>query len=1386
MSNPSPQFDIFGPPTKCDIKVGYISTDKGYVSGVSLYDANVYAKKNPGTTFIFQTRKKIDYLNINEVNKLTPGDMDNDGDSCAGIEMDAACGGPPEVIISGGGGIGAQANPIIDRDGSLIAVDLIRGGHGYQFPPHVDVKDRCGIGVGAVVKSSIGSTITVYETYEEEDEFEEYFPPEIKECSPPQVGFGSNYNLMGKNTGAWDPNQFADPSKSPFEQEVKGYIDLLRKVQNPWWTTHKQKPLRVTGNGKTTKDFHKVDHGEWNEFMNSYAISPVPPSNAKGSDFSNRWYTFEWDVDVPYDGEYIFRGAKDNRAKLYIENEFVSNLSGFKGSISPVKKSLKKGKRKLRLELFNIPNREKRKIQQGGPQQTKRTETQVAGADFIKKSNGFFLTVGGNIQTEVAFKLSYSDSPTSAGIAIEKIIIPNPDANDVVLEREKDGDSFKIQGSVDGKSVFKRSEEGYGPIRLIGTQKTPKLVKQNLHYGPNSTKYGQIDFFDGHGTDTNAYLKVISVTNLQEERVVLSKITGTSSQELKTVFNTLDYIDKANRKLWRTNVWNRGGFINEYGVCPFDTNIQLEDNPYAGTHRITWNNVNFPVSGNYIIEIEVDDNVTLEIGDQVSIRKEGFTNKLPNGWPDNSSGGNFSTGKLRQVYSIKQGTYNITADLEQIPGGKFGFGDGVDNTIKGINPMALAINIETEWEEQEIIRRDSWNKNPMGVALTIEAPAAPIPQQPIPKAEGRCPSNPFWTTRFPGAKAQWHPVFFKGWGKFQNKYAMSPVPPYDTPGSGAGGKFTNEWNIDVPYDGYYKLKGSVDDIAKFWMDGKKVLELGRGNGGFKSSAETKFFLSKGSKKLKIEVENYKFEETKLVDAKIFNTADWISSTPLPTTRKNVTFKITSGSMFSNGIKIPELGIDLEKIYTYPYDVAGIRLPNGGQLKESITKDVILNKVYEVEVTSKETKEGVRLRTQGQSLLQMEDHTDGDWTDIQCGATSGRFYDFQNGPNKATCKFIVSEQITASSEGTLAAGTEKDGVTYEGPRLASYVSGTLGPFFSPFHVNPTEIFDKTWTLKWNNVSFPESGDYTIKLEADDTLRVKVDGREIGFAKVGEGVKTFSFSADKGRHTIEMEIMNIPAPATHTFSLNPVVGAVVITRKTVVGTGSLKPWSVNPVGVSALLIPPPCPKVVDGTGVVTDITPVNPGNGFGAPKGPGYPVGLKLKEVVIKDPGMNYNCSMDTVVIEPNEGGAVLSLCDCGPFGRINKVCVDSSGVGFTRVPNIRIISDTGVNFEGIPVMEVVRDPIVAPDKLIQVTDLVGVKQTGYYDGRAYYGAVFYKEGVKYAGYYETPGELVQIYDTMQESIDAEITTPPSAILRQGTDISSDDPRLNLPGTPDNLI
>ena len=38
-------------------------------------------------------------------------------------------------------------------------------------------------------------------------------------------------------------------------------------------------------------------------------------------------------------------------------------------------------------------------------------------------------------------------------------------------------------------------------------------------------------------------------------------------------------------------------------MCPFNTRKPLDDNPYAGTHIIRWENIDFPADGNYNIQL---------------------------------------------------------------------------------------------------------------------------------------------------------------------------------------------------------------------------------------------------------------------------------------------------------------------------------------------------------------------------------------------------------------------------------------------------------------------------------------------------------------------------------------------------------------------------------------------------------------------------------------------------------------------------------------------------------------------------------------------------------------------------------------------------------------
>ena len=141
-----------------NIKVGYISETDGYVQNVSLADANDYAQLNPDTEFIFiDGDEKVRFLTINEVNALTPKNLLR-SDPC--LIGDQPC-GPPKLKFFGGRGVGAIANPVVDVNGNLIAVDLVSGGFGYVSPPQVQVIDPCNNGSGAVLQTIIENGVVV-------------------------------------------------------------------------------------------------------------------------------------------------------------------------------------------------------------------------------------------------------------------------------------------------------------------------------------------------------------------------------------------------------------------------------------------------------------------------------------------------------------------------------------------------------------------------------------------------------------------------------------------------------------------------------------------------------------------------------------------------------------------------------------------------------------------------------------------------------------------------------------------------------------------------------------------------------------------------------------------------------------------------------------------------------------------------------------------------------------------------------------------------------------------------------------------------------------------------------------------------------------------------
>ena len=165
-------------------------------------------------------------------------------------------------------------------------------------------------------------------------------------------------------------------------------------------------------------------------------------------------------------------------------------------------------------------------------------------------------------------------------------------------------------------------------------------------------------------------------------------------------------------------------------------------------------------------------------------------------------------------------------------------------------------------------------------------------------------------------------------------------------------------------------------------------------------------------------------------------------------------------------------------------------------------------------------------------------------------------------------------------------------------------------------------------------------------------------------------------------------------------------------------------------------------------------VDGGQGYQPPREtvPQYPALLRLSEVRVQNPGINYSPE-DELTITPNN--STILKPTLGPFGKVKSVKVVKGGT-FTDLPDIFLPSTTGVNASFTPVFEVIRDPLVAqvaasPADVVQVFDLVGLNVTGYVDGKRYYGNVYYDSGVKYAGVEKTGGRTVRVYDTRRDSI-----------------------------------
>ena len=171
--------------------------------------------------------------------------------------------------------------------------------------------------------------------------------------------------------------------------------------------------------------------------------------------------------------------------------------------------------------------------------------------------------------------------------------------------------------------------------------------------------------------------------------------------------------------------------------------------------------------------------------------------------------------------------------------------------------------------------------------------------------------------------------------KFMNKYGISPQQISNVPATDQSGKtFALEWEEEFPWDGEYIFNVQADNQAHLYIDndlvGEKILLGSGGAAGNTLSPPQKIkkFVSAGTRKITLDLLNLPKMEMKKIQSEIVPTSD------------EVTFTVSTASLFATGFEIPDLGIDISKEYG-----------DGKDIKETITKKLEYGRVYPVKLRS---------------------------------------------------------------------------------------------------------------------------------------------------------------------------------------------------------------------------------------------------------------------------------------------------------------------------------------------------------------------------------------------------------------------------------------------------